>query len=301
MKRIVIMTLVLLGLVGMAAAQAATAPAQPAPSQQKSQPAAQAAATPAQPPATLHKRPPAARTAEEGAAYQAIAGNPDLAAAEAAAKGFEAKYPQSELRSVVYSVLMTRYQQANNGDKAIEMGRKVLQFDPDHTIALVMTATVLAERTTDADLDHDARFAEAMKDAQHALDTIDTGLVLRADVTEEQWRSAKSILSSMAQSAMGMVELKRKNPAEAEKRYRAAVELNAAQPDAVIFLRLALALDQQSKYAEALTAANRAVELSAPTGGRVSDWAKQEQSRLSALTGQKPPAPAPAPAAPPKP
>ena len=281
MKRIAITTLLLLGLVAMAAAQTVTT---------------------LNPPATSNRKPPPApKTAEEHAAYQAIAGNPDLAAAEAAAKEFEAKFPQSELRSVVYSVLMTRYQQANNGDKTVEMGRKVLQFDPDHSFALVMTAAVLAERTRDTDLDHDARFTEAMQDAQHALDTIDTGLVLRADVTDEQWKSAKAILSSTAQSAMGMVELKRKNPAEAEKHYRVAVALNAAQPDAVIFLRLALALDQQKKYAEALVAANRAVELSAATGGTVADMAKQEQSRLNALTGQKPPAPAPAPATPPKP
>jgi len=280
MKRIAITTLLLLGLVAMAAAQTVTT---------------------LNPPATSNRKPPpAAKTAEEHAAYQAIAGNPDLAAAEAAAKGFEAKFPQSELRSVVYSLLMTRYQQANNGDKTVEMGRKVLQFDPDHSIALVMTATVLAERTRDTDLDHDARFTEAMQDAQHALDTIDTGLVLRADVTDEQWKSAKAILSSMAQSAMGMVELKRKNPAEAEKHYRVAVALNAAQPDAVIFLRLALALDQQKKYAEALPAANRAVELTAATGGAIANSAKQEQSRLYTLTGQKPPAPAPAPATPPK-
>jgi tetratricopeptide (TPR) repeat protein len=274
MKRIAITTLLLLGLVAMAAAQTVTT---------------------LNPPATSNRKPPpAAKTAEEHTAYQAIAGNPDLAAAEAAAKDFASKYPQSELRSVVYSVLMTRYQQANNGDKTVEMGRKVLQFDPDHSIALVMTATLLAERTRDTDLDHDARFTEAMQDAQHALDTFDTGLVLRADVSDEQWKSAKATLSSMAQSAMGMVELKRKNPAEAEKHYRVAVALNAAQPDAVIFLRLALALDQQKKYAEALVAANRAVELSAATGGTVADMARQEQSRLYTLTGQKPPAPAPA-------
>lgn len=301
MKRIAVTTLVILGLVAMAAAQAGTTPAQPATAQPKPSPAAQTGTTAVPPATTPRKPPPAAKTPEEGAAYQAIASNSDLTAAEAAAKEFESKFPQSELRSVVYSVLMTRYQQANNGEKAVEMGRKVLQFNPDHTIALVMTATVLAERTRDTDLDRDARYAEAMKDAQHALDTIDTGLVLRADVTDEQWKSAKAILSSMAESAMGMVELKRKNPAQAEKHYRAAVELDAARPDAVIFLRLALALDQQNKYAEALAAANRAVELSAATGGTVADWAKQEQSRLSALTGQKPPAPAPAPAPPPKP
>lgn len=275
MKRIALTTLVILGLVAMAAAQAGTTPAQPATSQRK--------------PA------PAAKTPEEFTAAQAVLANADLAAAEAAGKDFESKFPQSELRSVVFLSLMTRYQQANNGDKAVEMGRKVLQLDPNHAIALVMTATVLAERVRETDLDRDARYAEAMQDAQHALDSIDTGLVVRADVTDEQLKDAKALLASMAHAVMGVVEMKRKNPAAAEKHYRTAVELNTAQPDAIIWLRLALALDEQKKYAEALTAANKAVELSAATGGAVADWAKQEQSRLRTLTGQKPPTPASAP------
>lgn len=298
MKRIAITTLLMLGLVAMAAAQTTATP--PPASQPKPAPTKQGVTT-LNPPAASHRKPPPApKTQEEATAAQAVMSNADLTAAEAAAKDFAAKYPQSELRSLVYFNLMTRYQRANNDDKAIEMGRKVLQFDPDHTIALVMTATVLAERTRDTDLDHDARFTEAMQDAQHALDSIDTGLVVRADVTDEQLKAAKAVLTSMAHAAMGMVEMKKKDPAAAEKHLRTAVELNTSQPDAVVWLRLALALDQQKKYAEALPAANRAVELAASAGGAIANSAKQEQSRLYTLTGQKPPAPAPAPATPPK-
>jgi tetratricopeptide (TPR) repeat protein len=94
---------------------------------------------------------------------------------------------------------------------------------------------------------------------------------------------------------MGMVELLRRNPAEAEKHYRKAVELNAAHPDAVSLLRLALSLDQQKKYAEALPFANQAVEVSAPVGGVAAELAKQEQERLNQLTGKTSPAPVAAP------
>jgi tetratricopeptide (TPR) repeat protein len=284
MKRILCTILVLLGLAAMSAVQAASTPGPQAPT------------------TTQRRTPPAPKTAEEGAAFQAIIGNPDVTAAEAATKDFEAKYPQSELTGGIYQNLMYRYQQVNDAEKTVEMGRKAIGFDADNPMALVTVASVLSERTKETDLDAEQRLAEATKDAQHALDTMDAWLAKVPGITDQQAQGLKPLLGSFAQAALGMVEMKRKNPAEAEKHFRASVELNTMQPEAVTWLRLALALDAQKKYADALTAANRAVELSAARGGMVADWAKQEQSRLSKLTGQAPPpAPAPAPAPPPPP
>jgi len=284
MKRIVCTTLVVLAVVAMAAAQTGTTSGSGC-----------QLSTPSQ-----RKAPPAPKTAEEGAAYQAIVTNPDLAAAEASAKDFEAKYGESELRGPIYQNLMYRYQQANNADKTIEMGRKALQFDPDNPMALVTVASVLSERTKETDLDRDQRLAEAMQDAQHALQGMDAWLATAAGITDEQVQGVKPVLSSFAHAAMGMVEMTRKNPAEAEKHYRTSVELNTMRPEAITWLRFALVLDAQKKYAEALPAANRAVELSAATPGMVAEWAKQEQARLAKLTGQPVPAPAPAAAPPPR-
>jgi tetratricopeptide (TPR) repeat protein len=285
MKRIVGTTLVILGVLAVAAAQTGTTP-----------PPAQSTGG-FQLSGSQHKPPPAPKTKEEGVAAQAVLANADPAAAETAAKDFEAKYPQSELSSAIYQKLMYQYQNSNNAEKTVDMGRKVLQFDADNAMSLVTIATVLAERTRESDLDRDQKLAEATKDAQHALDSMDTWLATAPGISDEQAQGAKPILTAMAHSALGMVEDNRKNPAAAEKHYRAAVEVNTAQPDAFTFLRLALALDAQKKYSEALGPANRAVELSAATPGMVADWAKQEQSRLSKLTGQTP---APAPATPPK-
>jgi tetratricopeptide (TPR) repeat protein len=281
MKRIACTTLVVLGLVAMAAAQGTTAGS-------GFQVSAQ----------SQRKAPPSPKTPEEGAAFQAIIANPDLALAETAAKDFETKYPQSELRGPIYQNLMYRDQQSNNADKTVEMARKALQFDPDNPMVLVTLASVLSERTKGTDLDRDQKLAEAMKDAQHALDGMDYWLATAPGITDVQAQGVKPVLSSFAHAAMGMVEMTRKNSAEAEKHYRAAVDLNTMRPEAITWLRLALAQDEQKKYAEALTSANRAVELSATTPGMVADWAKQEQARLAKLTGQ--PVPAPATTPPPK-
>lgn len=288
MKRIVCTMLAVLGWVAMAAAQTGTAPAPSSGFQLSTTP--------------QRKAPPAAKTKEEDTAYRAILTNPDPAAAEAAAKDFEAKYPQSELTGAIYESLMDRYRRVNDGSKTAEMGRKALASDADNPMVLITMASVLAERTRETDLDRDQKLGEASKDAQHALDTMDDWLSKTPRLTDAQAQGIKPVLASMAHAAMGLVEDLRKNPAEAEKHYQASAELNTVQPDPLTWLRLALARDAQKKYAEALTAANRAVELSATEGGVVAQYAKQEQDRLQKLTGQKPPAPAPAPAtaAPPK-
>jgi tetratricopeptide (TPR) repeat protein len=285
-------SIIILSLVLMAAAVGQTyggqqqQPAGQAPA--GSQP--QAGAQPAQPApaAPAGRRVLQAQSAEEQAAYLAVVNNPDMTAAEAGAADFVVKFPTSQLRGTLYQVLQSRYQNANNADKTIEMGRKSIEYDPDNTWALAITASVLADRTRETDLDRDERLAEVAKHAQRAIETIDTGLALAPSATEEQVQMMKSVLLGVAHEALGVAETVRKNDAAAEQHFRKATEINQARPDPLTWLRLALTLDRQKKYPEALQAANRAVEIAqAQGGGQVHEMAKQEQARLTQLTGTK--------------
>src|SRR5437016_3873852 len=82
--------------------------------------AAQAPAQPQAPALPAHKTPPAAKTNDEFAAYNAAVSNQDTAAAEKAADDFAAKFPQSDLRGLLYGAIMRRYQAANDSDKTLE-------------------------------------------------------------------------------------------------------------------------------------------------------------------------------------
>ena len=57
-----------------------------------------------------------------------------------------------------------------------------------------------------------------------------------------------------------------------------------AQPEPVADLRLALVLDKQEKYRDALIFANQAVNLT-KAATRVGDAARQEEQRLTQLNG----------------
>ncbi len=273
-------------------------PANPAPSEKSQTPSNPGAANnhqgsaaqqaPAAPSKPARRTPPAAKSQEEFAEYQKASAITDNAAAEKAADEFAAKFPQSELRPLLYSNLMRHYQQANDSDKTLEMAQKVLQYIPDDTMALVMSATVLAERTRDTDLDRDQRYAEAKRNAQKAIDTVDVGLMVPPNFTPEQFEAAKRVLLSWAQSSIGMVELGEKNDAVAEQRFKQALQLSG-EPDALIYMRLSLAQDHQKKYAEALVSARAAVQ-NAPANSPLQGLAQQEVDRLVKLTGSAGPA-----------
>ena len=86
---------------------------------------------------------------------------------------------------------MHGYQQANNADKMMDMAQKILNYDPDDPEALLGVAQVLAERTRDTDLDKDQRLAEAKKNAQRALVTVDTDIPTAGLAAGTDWRLSK--------------------------------------------------------------------------------------------------------------
>jgi tetratricopeptide (TPR) repeat protein len=274
---------------GASAPAATSAPVQNPPQVPAAPSAPQAPALPA------HKAPPSAKTADEFAAYNAAASNPDTAAAEKAADDFATKYDQSDLRGLLYSNIMRRYQQANDSDKTLEMARKVLTYEPNDPVALVMAATVLAERTREGDLDREERYDEAVKYAQRALETSKTDLMVPANATAQQIESAEKVLLSMAHSALGMIDLNRKNDAAAVQEFQQSIGLSASgQVEPLTYLRLALAQDHLKQYSDALTSANKAVE-SSPANSPVAMLAKQEVDRLSKLQGSGTAEPVPTP------
>ena len=243
------------------------------------------------------KRPPQAKTQPEFDAYKAaISMANDPAALEKAVDDFAAKFPDSELRVLLYRTAMHSYQSANNADKMLEMGRKVLKLDADDPEALIGVAEVLAERTRDTDLDKEQRLDEAMKLVQRALETVDTDVAVPAGTPPEKIDAYKGFIRSSGYSIMGTLQFNKEKYADAESNFRKSVDAFPSQPDPVVVLRLALSLDKQGKYPEALKEANHAVELTQEntTAGTL---ARRERDRLVQLTGgsnSAPPAKPPA-------
>ena len=256
----------------------------------------------ATPPAT--KRLPQAKTQPEYQAYQAaVAKINDPAALEAAANDFAAKFPDSELRVLLFKQAMAAYRNANNGDKMMEMGRKVLAIDPDSPEAQIDVAENMIGHTHDTDLDKTQRWAEAEKLLQHALETIDTDIVVNPGTPQDRVDAFKADLRSSAYSLLGTLAGDQEKYPEAESYYRKSLDAFPTQPDPVVVLRLTLVLDKQGRYGDALKEADKAVELTQQIPS-LAEPAKREHDRLVELTGgipsssSTPPENQPAPATP---
>jgi tetratricopeptide (TPR) repeat protein len=166
----------------------------------------------------------------------------------------------------------------------MDMGLKVLAIDRDDPEALIGVAEVQEEHTSPTDLDRDQRMTQAFTNAQHALETIEADLAVPAGSPPDKVEAYKKYLRATALEIIGTIQYKREQYPDAETNLRKALDADSSNPDAVVILRLALALDQEKKYPEALQQANRAVELTKEDTD-VGKMARNERDRLLVQTG----------------
>jgi len=239
---------------------------------------------------------PQAKTKEEFETYKAGAALSDPNQVLAAADAFAQKFPNSELKELLYVQAMNMFQQQNNAEKEIEAGRKAIAVDPTDPIPLIHVASALVEVTHENDLDKDQHYAEATKDAQAAIDNINTGLHVPPNVTPEQVTAVKNNITATAYETLGVIQMNKQDFAGAETDFKKAIDVSKSEPAARMYLRLSVAQDNQKKYSEALDSANKALQYS-QEGTVEKNLAKQQQARLEKLVQSGSPASTPPPGA----
>jgi tetratricopeptide (TPR) repeat protein len=225
------------------------------------------------------KRPAEAKTQAEFNDYNTAYAITGGALMEKAADDFATKYPSSALRGFLYSKAMHEYQTEDAPDKMVAVGEKILKIDPDNTVALVLTATVLSDNLNADDPDRAKKAEEIKKRATHAIATVDSAFAPPANATPEQITAYKNKLMSWAHSSLGITYLKNRDDAGAEKELKQAAELSSAAPDPYVWYHLALAQDHQEKTADALASVEQALR-AAGSNADLAKLAASERDRL---------------------
>jgi tetratricopeptide (TPR) repeat protein len=242
---------------------------------------AEAQAPQTQPPG----RRPIVKSQQEYDDYRLAAAATDGPALEKAAAEFAEKYPQSELRRYLCLKTLRQYQSESNAVGMLGAGERVLALDPDNSLALVLTATVLADGMIAGDPDWDAKVGEIKRNAARAIQDAEGGSSAPADATTQQAELYRNTLKSMAHSALGIMELKTGDDAGAEKDLKAAVDLAKIHPDPYIWYHLALAQDHRKRYPAALNSVEQALQL-ASANPQLQRLAETEHDRLTRLSGR---------------
>jgi tetratricopeptide (TPR) repeat protein len=222
---------------------------------------------------------PVARSEQEREDFNRGYGLSKGQAAEAAANEFSLRYPDSELRHYLYSNAMLCYQRENNPVKMLEMGEKVLTLDQDNPLALVLTATAVADSLGEHDRERERKVGIVKRNANRAIQVAENGF---SSSNAPGAALYKTTLQSMAYSALGIVKLKTGDDAGAEKDLMTAAELRKARPDPYVWYHLALAQDHRKKYTAALNSVEQALQL-ASSNPELQKLAEAEHERLFSL------------------
>ena len=230
---------------------------------------------------------PAARSQQEREDFNAAYAKSGGLAIEKAAANFADQYPASALREYLYAKAMRAYEAENNPAGTLAMAQRVLALRPDNAVALVLSATVLADQFENTDADRTRKVDEIRNAANLAIENVGKGFTPPPAASPDEAAVYRTTLQSMAYSALGLLELKTGDDARAEKDLNTAAVLAKITPDAYIWYHLALAQDHRKKYAAALNSVQQALQL-ASANPDLQRLAEIEFDRLSGLAGRGP-------------
>jgi tetratricopeptide (TPR) repeat protein len=228
------------------------------------------ATTPASPPpgdaakeSSLPLDAPPPVNAEEDAAFQAFQEVPasDTSKKIELGEAFQQKYPQSRYLPVIYSSLTKLYLETNQVQKMEDVGDKEVQLSPTD----VQTMAILGQtipRTVNGNMsgaEQQKQLAKAEDYSKRAIEVTPT-IAKPAELTDEQFATAKNLTLAMAHSGLGLVYVRRGKYADAIPELDQSVKLDPA-PDPVNYYLLGLANEKAAHFTEAVDAFNKCAGL----------------------------------------
>lgn len=202
--------------------------------------------------------------AEEDAAFKAFDTAPmtDLNKKIQLGEEFLQKYPQSRYRPLVYSTLTHAYLQANNVPKMQEAGEKELELNPNDVQVLAILGQTIPRAMNSKTPNIPEQLDKAEKYSKSAIELMPT-ITKPANLTDEQFTTAKNQTLAMAYSGLGLVYFRRGKFAEAIPEFEQSVKIDPSpEQDPVNFYLLGISNEKTSHFDDAVAAFNKCAGIS---------------------------------------
>ena len=187
---------------------------------------------------------------------------------------FAQTFPDSPYANQALGVAATAYQQAQNAPKMLEVANGLLGKDPSNLGMLLLLSDYYSENGEQLDK------AEAY--AKKAVSVLETA-PRPEGLTDEQWAQQKGLQKGLALSALGQVNIQKKDNAQAAENFRAAAPLLKSNEGSYgrNQYRLGFALLNLKRNAEAKEAFTQAASVNSP-------YKAKAQEKLKAMAGAAP-------------
>jgi len=187
---------------------------------------------------------------------------------------FAQTFPDSPYSNQALGVAATAYQQAQNAPKMLEVANGLLGKDPSNLGMLLLLSDYYSENGEQLDK------AEAY--AKKAASVLETA-PRPEGLTDEQWAQQKGLQKGLALSALGQVNIQKKDNAQAAENFRAAAPLLKSNEGSYgrNQYRLGFALLNLKRNAEAKDAFTQAASVNSP-------YKAKAQEKLKAMAGAAP-------------
>ncbi len=170
---------------------------------------------------------------------------------------FAELFPSSPYAIQALGVAATSYQQAQNAPKMLEVANGLLAKDPNNVGMLLLLSDYYSEKGEQLD--------KAEASAKKVIAVLGTATKPEG-VTDEQWKQQVSLEKGLALSALGQVNIQKKDNAAAADNFRAAAALLKADENSYgrNQYRLGFALLNLKKNAEAKDAFTQSASVNSP-------------------------------------
>ena len=199
---------------------------------------------------------------------------------EAADRAAALPKAENKLKAFAYENAMVASQQANNFEKIVEYGDKLLGLDPNNLNAMITLSSMLPERLPADPAGKKAALDKAGALATKAMTGVQQffGQAKPANVTDAQWNQEKANLEGQLHATFGLIALNNLDYTKAISEYENSLKVTPKDGLAHFRLGLAfqyLAADASKALVEAIDAENKA------------KVAKAEQSLLDELVAKR--------------
>jgi len=218
-------------------------------------PAGQQPADPAKSGSSL-AMPGAPVNSEERAAVQAFQEMPnsDLPKKIAAGEEFLKKYPDSQYKPTVYSILTLDYIQAGNTEKGIEIGDKEVALKPDDVQTLAVLGQTIPRAMSASTPEPEKRLAKAEDYSKRAIQVTPT-IPKPEGMADQNFAAAKNSTLAMAHGGLGLVYFRRGKFTDAIPELEQSVRIDPnPTPDPVNLYLLGLANQKAARFDDAAAA-----------------------------------------------